>query len=83
MISRELYKKQTNKDPIYYNGTNDEFTKEYLNWLELTTVNKNDLLPNIIKLSELLKALYTEHEEETGYISMTQELAKGYLKYLL
>ena len=38
-------------------------------------------MDNIIsEQSELLKALYEKHYEETGYISMTQDLAEGYLK---
>jgi len=44
---------------------------------------KNCSIPDVSKQSELLKALYTKHEEETGYISMTQQLAEGYLKSLL
>jgi hypothetical protein len=41
------------------------------------------IILRVSKQSELLKALYTKHEEETGYISMTQKLAEGYLKSLL
>ena len=41
------------------------------------------IILRVDKQSELLKALYTKRKEETGYISMTQEIAEGYLKSLL
>lgn len=41
MSSRELYKNETGKEPIYYNGINDNFTDEYLNWLEQRAVLTN------------------------------------------
>jgi len=44
MDSRELYKKETGREPIYYNGECDELTNDYLLWLE----------QEIIKLSNML-----------------------------
>jgi len=54
-----------------------------LDALDSVTEIEQLIILRVSKQSELLKALYTKHEEETGYISMTQELAEGYLKSLL
>lgn len=49
---------------------------------ELEAIKRALSLDVIAGQSELLKALYEKHYEETGYISMTQDLAEGYLKSL-
>ncbi len=41
------------------------------------------IILRVSKQSELLKALYKQHDEESGYISMNLETAGGYLNGLL
>jgi hypothetical protein len=67
----------------------DALTEQYVRLqmqeavIETVAKVKDLTIPDVSQQRELLKALYTKHEEETGYISMTQELAEGYLKSLL
>jgi len=53
-----------------------------LDALDSVTEIEQLIILRVSKQSELLKALYEKHYEETGYIFMTQDLAEGYLKSL-
>jgi hypothetical protein len=53
-----------------------------LDALDSVTEIEQLIILRVSKQSELLKALYEKHYEETGYISITQDLAEGYLKSL-
>lgn len=64
-----------------YGVINKEEEKSLLT--KLNSVKEELRLSRFSKQSELLKALYKKHDEETGYISMNLETAEGYLKSLL